>query len=324
MTPLLPESAAMPATTPPLRHLLTLEHLPRDTLEALLDRADALRPAALHGPFELRPLTGRTFVNLFFEPSTRTRCSFELAASRLGATVINFDMANSSARKGESLTDTLHTLEAMGATLFAVRHSVDGAVGTLAEVCSVGTALVNAGDGRQAHPTQGLLDMLSIRQQKGRDFAQLRVALVGDVRHSRVARSDLHALRTLGTGEIRVGAPAALLPDPDLLQGCRVCTSLDEAIADADVVMTLRLQRERMDEGLVSSLEAYFREWGVSQERLALAQPDAIVMHPGPMNRGVEIADAVADGPQSVIRAQVSNGVAVRMAVLEMLAANAA
>jgi aspartate carbamoyltransferase catalytic subunit len=324
MTPPPTESAARPAATPPLRHLLTLAHLPAATLQALLDRAEVLRPMALHGPFDMRPLHGRTFVNLFFEPSTRTRCSFELAASRLGATVVNFDMANSSARKGESLTDTLHTLEAMGATLFAVRHSVDGAVGTLAEVCAVGTALINAGDGRQAHPTQGLLDMLTIRQHKGSDFSGLRVAVIGDVRHSRVARSDLHALRTLGAGEIRVGAPAALLPEPDLLQDCRVCTTLEEAIADADVVMTLRLQRERMDEGLVSSLEAYFREWGITQERLALADPDAIVMHPGPMNRGVEIADAVADGPQSVIRAQVSNGVAVRMAVLEALAANLA
>jgi aspartate carbamoyltransferase catalytic subunit len=311
-------------TRPPLRHLLSLEHLPRATLEALLERADALRPTALHGPFEASPLAGRTFVNLFFEPSTRTRCSFELAAGRLGARVVNFDMANSSARKGETLADTLHTLEAMGATLFAVRHSVDGAVAALAEVCAVGTALVNAGDGRHAHPTQGLLDMLTIRQHKGADFSRLRVALVGDIRHSRVARSDLHALRALGVADIRIAAPAALLPAADELQQCRQCDSLDEALADADVVMTLRLQRERMDEGLVASLEAYFRDWGISPERLALAAPDAIVMHPGPMNRGVEIADAVADGAQSVIRAQVSNGVAVRMAVLEMLAANAA
>ena len=314
----------MKPNEPPLRHLLTLEHLPRATIEALLERADALRPQALHGPFAAQPLAGRTFVNLFFEPSTRTRCSFELAAGRLGARVVNFDMASSSARKGETLVDTLHTLEAMGATLFAVRHSVDGAVGALAEACAVGTALVNAGDGRHAHPTQGLLDMLTIRQHKGSDFSRLRIALVGDIRHSRVARSDLHGLRTLGAGEIRVAAPPALLPDGAELHGCRVCATLDEALADADVVMTLRLQRERMDEGLVASLEAYFRDWGIGQERLALAAPDAIVMHPGPMNRGVEIADAVADGAQSVIRAQVSNGVAVRMAVLEMLAANAA
>ncbi len=303
-----------------LRHLLTLQDLPRSTLEAMLDRAAVLRTTALHGPFEHRPLAGRTMVNLFFEPSTRTRCSFELAGARLGATVVNFDMANSSSRKGETLADTLHTLEAMGATLFAVRHSVDGAVATLAEVCGPTTGLINAGDGRSAHPTQGLLDMLTIRQHKGCDFSALKIAIVGDIRHSRVARSDLHALQTLGTGEIRVAAPTALLPEPALLHGCRICGSVDEAVADADVVMTLRLQRERMDEGLVASLEAYFRDWGISEERLAQAAPDAIVMHPGPMNRGVEISDAVADGPQSVIREQVSNGVAVRMAVLETLA----
>jgi aspartate carbamoyltransferase catalytic subunit len=312
-------SEPAPTALPALHHLLSLEHLPRETLEALLERAAALRRTALHGPFDSQPLAGRTMVNLFFEPSTRTRCSFELAGRRLGATVVNFDMANSSARKGETLADTLHTLEAMGATLFAVRHAVDGAVAALAEVCAPGTRLVNAGDGRAAHPTQGLLDMLTIRQHKGDDFSRLRVALLGDIRHSRVARSDLHALRTLGTGEICVAAPPALLPDASELRGCRVCDSLDEALHGADVVMTLRLQRERMDEGLVASLEAYFRDWGVSPERLARAAPDAIVMHPGPMNRGVEIADAVADGPQSVIREQVSNGVAVRMAVLEML-----
>jgi len=307
-------------TDAPLRHLLSLQDLPRESLERLLDRAAVLRATALHGPFEHRPLTGRTLVNLFFEPSTRTRCSFELAGHRLGATVINFDMASSSSRKGETLTDTLHTLEAMGATLFVVRHSVDGAVATLAEVCAPTSALVNAGDGRSAHPTQGLLDMLTIRQHKGSNFSRLKVAMIGDIRHSRVARSDLQALRTLGAGEIRVAAPPSLLPDAELLQGCTICGSADEALAGADVVMTLRLQRERMDEGLVASLEAYFRDWGIGPERLALAAPDAIVMHPGPMNRGVEIADAVADGGQSVIREQVSNGVAVRMAVLEELA----
>jgi aspartate carbamoyltransferase catalytic subunit len=312
-----------PSDPAALRHLLSLEHLPRTTLEQLLTRAEQMRAHALHGPFEHRPLAGRTMVNLFFEPSTRTRCSFELAGSRLGATVINFDLASSSSRKGETLADTLHTLEAMGATLFAVRHSLDGAVAALGDVCAAGTALVNAGDGRNAHPTQGLLDMLTIRQHKGADFSALRVAMIGDIRHSRVARSDLQALRTLGTGQIRVAAPAALLPDADQLAGCRLCASVDEALADADVVMTLRLQRERMDEGLVPSLEAYFRDWGISPERLALAAADAIVMHPGPMNRGVEIADAVADGVQSLIRQQVSNGVAVRMAVLESLAANA-
>jgi len=305
-----------------LRHLLTLDGLPRVTLEHLLQRAAIWRHTALHGPFDATPLRGRTVVNLFFEPSTRTRSSFELAASRLGATVLNFDMASSSTRKGETLADTLYTLEAMGVTLFVVRHAADGAVAALAEVCAPTSSLINAGDGRSAHPTQGLLDMLTIRQHKGDDFSRLKIAIVGDVRHSRVARSDLHALRTLGCGEIRLAAPPALLPDAAISAGCRICATADEALDGADVVMTLRLQRERMEEGLVASLEAYFRDWGITPERLRLARPDAIVMHPGPMNRGVEIADAVADGPQSVIRAQVSNGVAVRMAVLEALAGN--
>ncbi|MCB1554563.1 MAG: aspartate carbamoyltransferase catalytic subunit [Xanthomonadales bacterium] len=306
-----------------MKHLLSLEDLPRTGIESLLGRADGWRKTALSGQQPRQPLTGRTVVNLFFEPSTRTRSSFELAAKRLGATVLNFDMASSSARKGETLADTLYTLEAMGGEIFVVRHAVDGVVAGLAEVCADGTRLINAGDGRSAHPTQGLLDMLTIRQRKGRDFSGLSVAIIGDVRHSRVARSDLHALRALDTGEIRVAAPPALLPDASELSGCLVCEDADSAVRGADVVMTLRLQRERMEDGLVASLEAYFRDWGITPERLALARPDAIVMHPGPMNRGVEISDAVADGPQSVIRDQVSNGVAVRMAVLEALVAAA-
>ncbi len=305
---------------PPLRHLLSLSDLSRAQLDGLLRRAQALRAVALGAPLPDAPLAGRTVVNLFFEPSTRTRSSFELAGKRLGATVLNFDMANSSTRKGETLADTLYTLEAMGADIFVVRHGTDGVVAQLASICAARSRLVNAGDGRSHHPTQGLLDMLTIRQHKGADFSTLRVALIGDIRHSRVARSDLRALRVLGCGEIRVAAPESLLPEAEVLEGCRRCASADEAVEGADVVMTLRLQRERMEEGLVSSLEAYFHDWGITPERLSLAQPDAIVMHPGPMNRGVEIADTVADGPQSVIREQVSNGVAVRMAVLEALA----
>lgn len=309
----------MPAALP-LRHLIRIDDLDRAGLEALLDRADTLLPRALGGsPGGEQPLAGKTVVNLFFEPSTRTRSSFELAARRLGATVLNFDMASSSTRKGETLTDTLFTLEAMGAEIFVIRHASDGVVAQLAAVCAPRSHLVNAGDGRSQHPTQGLLDMLTIRQHKGRDFGALTVAIVGDLRHSRVARSDLHALRLLGAGTIRVAAPEVLLPEPEVTRGCVVCRSIEEAVRGADVVMTLRLQRERMEEGLVSSAESYFRDWGLTPERLALARPDAIVMHPGPMNRGVEIADAVADGPQSVIRQQVSNGVAVRMAVLEAL-----
>jgi aspartate carbamoyltransferase catalytic subunit len=299
----------------PLRHLLTLEHLPRATLERLLARAEALRPLAL-GAGAREALRGRTVVNLFFEPSTRTRSSFQLAALRLGADVLNFEVALSSARKGESNVDTLRNLEAMGATLFVVRHSDSLAVRELAAHAGPATAIVNAGDGRNAHPTQGLLDMLTIRQHKGEDFSRLAVAIVGDLRHSRVARSDLHALRTLGAGEIRVAGPASLLPETAELAGTRACATLDEALEGADVVMMLRLQRERMEEGLVPSLESYHAAWGLTAARLARARPDAIVMHPGPMNRGVEIDDAVADGPRSVILQQVANGVAVRMAVL--------
>ena len=301
-----------------LRHLLTLEDLPRAQLEILLARAAELRPVALGGGLDA--LRGHTVANLFFEPSTRTRSSFQLAARRLGAEVLNFEVAQSSARKGESLLDTLRNLEAMGADLFVVRHPESRAVAELAIQAGPGTAIVNAGDGRNAHPTQGLLDMLTIRQHKGEDFSRLTVAIVGDVRHSRVARSDLHALRTLGAGEIRVAAPPSLLPEARELAGARVFDSLDAALEGADVVMMLRLQRERMEEGLVPSLEAYHAEWGLSRARLVRAKPDAIVMHPGPMNRGVEIDDAVADGPQSVILQQVSNGVAVRMAVLAQLA----
>nr|WP_225444469.1 aspartate carbamoyltransferase catalytic subunit [Pseudomarimonas arenosa] len=307
-----------------IRHLLTLDRLNAEQLNSLLDQAEALSPQALGAPLSPPRLADKTVVNLFFEPSTRTRSSFELAAKRLGATVLNFDMANSSTRKGETLADTLYTLEAMGGDIFVVRHSGDGVVAQLAEICAPRTCLVNAGDGKSAHPTQGLLDMLTIRQHKGRDFSGLKVAIIGDIRHSRVARSDLHALRILGAGEVRLAAPESLLPNADVMQGFRVVDSADAAIEGVDVVMTLRLQRERMEDGLVSSMEAYFRDWGITPERLALAKPDAIVMHPGPMNRGVEIADAVADGPQSVIRQQVSNGVAARMAVLSALHAESA
>ncbi len=308
--------------TTPLRHLLALDILSRTTIEALLDRAQVLRPIALSGDPALRPLTGRTLANLFFETSTRTRCSFQLAAARLGAEVLNVDMATSSVRKGESMADTLATLEAMGVTLFSIRHSLDGVVAELASVCAPTTHLINAGDGRSHHPTQGLLDMLTIRQHKGLDFSRLKVAILGDIKHSRVARSDLHALRALGTGEIALAAPTALLPDAATALDCAIHASADDAVRNADVIITLRLQRERMEEGLVPSLETFYSDWGLSPQRLRLARKDAIVMHPGPMNRGVEIADEVADGAQSVIREQVSNGVAVRMAVLECLGAS--
>ncbi|MGV8930858.1 MAG: aspartate carbamoyltransferase [Luteimonas sp.] len=320
-----------------LRHLLTLEDLPRATLVALLDRAQGFVDADRDD----RALAGTAICTLFFEPSTRTRLSFQRAGQRLGADVLNFDASTSSTTKGETALDTLKNIEAMGVRGFVVRHSADGAVAELAAAANPGTALLNAGDGRCAHPTQGLLDMLTLRQAKGADFSRLKVLIVGDVRHSRVARSDLHALRTLGAGdgrsiegssnkgssieassiEIRVCGPRSLLPDDGLLAGCQVTQDFDAALEGVDAVMMLRLQRERMVEGLVSSLDDYHRDYGLSEKRLRRAAADAVVLHPGPMNRGVEIDDAVADGPQSLILKQVNNGVATRMAVLETLLA---
>ncbi|RPE81005.1 aspartate carbamoyltransferase catalytic subunit [Vulcaniibacterium tengchongense] len=298
-----------------LPHLLTLEGLPRATLDALLIRAQSFAD----GHYDRRALDAVAVCTLFFEPSTRTRMSFSLAAQRLGADVLNFDASTSSTRKGETALDTFKNLEAMGVRGFVVRHSQDGAVAALAGHANPGTVLVNAGDGRSAHPTQGLLDMLTLRQAKGADFSRLTVLIVGDVKHSRVARSDLHALRALGAGTVRVCGPAALLPGEDVLRGCEVSHDLDAALEGVDAVMMLRLQRERMEEGLVGSLEDYHRGYGLTAARLRRAAPDAVVMHPGPINRGVEITDEVADGPQSLILRQVANGVAVRMAVLEAL-----
>lgn len=304
-----------------LRHLLTLDGLSRAALEALLDRAQAFAESSDDAAATRRRLAGIAVCTLFFEASTRTRLSFQLAAQRLGADVLGFDASTSSTTKGETALDTLRTIEAMGVRGFVVRHSGDGAVDALAAAAAPGTALLNAGAGRRSHPTQGLLDMLTLRQHKGRDFGALTVAIVGDIKHSRVARSDLHALRTLGIGEVRACGPASLLPGDGTLDGVRVLPTLDEALDGVDAVFMLRLQRERMEEGLVPSLEGYHRDWGLTEARLARAKPDAIVLHPGPMNRGVEIDDAVADGPQSVILRQVGNGVAVRMAVLEALLA---
>lgn len=302
-----------------LQHLLTLDGLSAATITRLLDAAEELCPHA-HGGTTLRStLAGRTVCTLFFEPSTRTRSSFQLAATRLGADTLGFDVMASSAKKGETALDTMRNLEAMGVDCFIVRHADNGAVAALAAGARATTHFINAGDGRSAHPTQGLLDMLTLRQRKGADFSKLKIAIVGDVRHSRVARSDIHALHALGAGEIRVCGPAALLPDDETLAGCRVLHDLDRALEGVDAVMMLRLQRERMQEGLVDSLEQYFQQFGLTPARLRGAKPDAIVMHPGPMNRGVEISDDVADGVQSVILDQVANGVAVRMAVMREL-----
>ncbi|MEO8160453.1 MAG: aspartate carbamoyltransferase catalytic subunit [Arenimonas sp.] len=305
-----------------LRHLLTLEGLPASTLTALLDAADGFGAGARGGDALRARLAGRTVCTLFFEPSTRTRSSFQLAATRLGADTLVFDVSASSTSKGETALDTMRTLEAMGVDCFVVRHADNGAVAALAAGALPATAFVNAGDGRSAHPTQGLLDMLTIRRHKGADFSKLSVAMVGDIRHSRVARSDLQALRILGVRDIRVCGPQGLLPDANELQDCRVEPTLAAAIDGADVVMMLRLQRERMEEGLVPSLSGYYSEYGLNPQNLRLAARDAIVLHPGPMNRGVEIAGEVADGPQSVILEQVGNGVAVRMAVLEAVLAS--
>lgn len=300
-----------------MSHLLTLDGMSREELINLLDRAQSHIDNATDAPV----LRGVSVCTLFFEPSTRTRVSFQLAALRLGAHALNFDVSTSSARKGETALDTLRNLEAMGVRGFVVRHPDDGAVALLASRAGNRSALVNAGDGRSAHPTQGLLDMLTLRQAKGDDFAAMKVAIVGDVRHSRVARSDLAALRTLGVRDIRVCAPASLLPDADVLAGCRVEADLDRALAGVDAVMTLRLQRERMEEGLVDSIDEYHHDYGITAARMRHAAADAVVMHPGPINRGVEITDEVADGAQSVILRQVANGVAVRMAVLEQVLA---
>lgn len=300
-----------------LPHLISLADLDIDRLNGLLQRAQVLRPQALGGTGLRASLRGKTVCTLFFEPSTRTRSSFQLAATRLGADVLAFDAGTSSGSKGETAVDTMRNLEAMGVDCFVVRTAVDGELSQLIAAAKPETRFINAGDGRSNHPTQGLLDMLTIRQCKGSDFSSLSITLCGDILHSRVARSALHALRTLGCRDVRVCGPDSLMPADNTLDGCTRFVSFDEALTGADAVMMLRLQRERMEQGLVGSLETYFSDFGLDSRRLALAKPDAIVMHPGPMNRGVEISDAVADGPQSVIMEQVSNGVAVRMAVLQ-------
>jgi aspartate carbamoyltransferase catalytic subunit len=301
-----------------LRHLITLDGLTRAQVTDLLDAAQSLRITAERPVNKLPILRGRTVVNLFFEPSTRTRTSFELAATRLSADVVNFDVAASSTKKGETLLDTLRTLEAMRCDLFVVRHMQNGTPEFLARNAAPGVVIVNGGDGNHAHPTQGLLDAFTIRRHKP-DFSNLTVTIVGDILHSRVARSDIHALKLLGTGEIRLAGPPALMPaDADAL-GCTIKRSIEDAVRGADVVIMLRLQKERMQAALIDSDADYARVWGLDDARLALARPDAIVMHPGPINRGVEITDAVADGRQSVIFEQVGNGVAVRMAVMARL-----
>lgn len=301
-----------------LRHLLHISGLSRAHLIEILDTAESLRSAAEMRVRKLPLLRGKTVVNLFFEPSTRTRTSFELAAERLSADVVNMDIGASSAVKGESLLDTLHTLEAMHCDLFVVRHQWSGAARFFADQVGPGVSVLNGGDGSHAHPTQAMLDLFTLRRHRP-DLENLRVVIVGDLMHSRVARSEIVALRTLGVGEVVGCAPPTLLPEHLEELGVRCVTDLDRAIRGADAVVMLRLQRERMAGPYLPSPGEYYRRYGLTRERLAMAAPGCLVMHPGPMNRGVEIESAVADGPQSVILEQVKNGVAVRMAVMAIV-----
>ncbi|QDF98850.1 aspartate carbamoyltransferase [Azoarcus sp. DD4] len=308
-----------------LQHLLTLDGLPRDIITAILDTAAPFTEVAEREVKKLPLLRGKSVFNLFFENSTRTRTTFEIAAKRLSADVVNLNIATSSSNKGESLLDTVDNLCAMQADMFVVRHAASGAPFLIAQhLQATGRDhihVVNAGDGRHAHPTQGLLDMYTIRHYK-RDFSGLVVAIVGDVLHSRVARSQIAALTTLGVPEVRVIGPKTLLPTEVDRMGVRVFHDMREGLKDVDVVMMLRLQNERMNGALLPTPQEYYKIWGLTAEKLALARPDAIVMHPGPMNRGVEIDSAVADGAQAVILPQVTFGIAVRMAVMSMLASH--
>ena len=304
-----------------LIHLLSIEGLPAAVLQHILDTAGTFLSVNERDVKKVPLLRGKSVFNLFFENSTRTRTTFEIAAKRLSADVINLDIARSSTAKGESLLDTIANLSAMHADMFVVRHSESGAPYLIAQHCAPHVHVVNAGDGRHSHPTQGLLDMYTIRHYK-KDFTQLTVAIVGDIVHSRVARSDIHALTTLGAPEIRAVGPKTLVPEDLKEMGVRVCHDMAEGMRGADVIIMLRLQNERMNGGLLPSAQEYFKSYGLTPERLALAKPDAIVMHPGPINRGVEIDSAVADGTQSVILPQVTFGIAVRMAVMSIVAGN--
>ncbi len=306
-----------------LVHLLSTEGLPRAVIHQILDTAGTFLSVNDREVKKVPLLRGKSVFNLFFENSTRTRTTFEIAAKRLSADVINLDIARSSTAKGETLLDTVANLSAMHADMFVVRHSESGAPYLIAQHCAPHVHVVNAGDGRHAHPTQGLLDMYTIRHYK-KDFTQLTVAIVGDIVHSRVARSDIHALNILGVPEIRAVGPKTLVPDDLKDMGVRVCHDMAEGMRDADVIIMLRLQNERMSGAMLPSAGEYFKSFGLTPEKLALAKPDAIVMHPGPINRGVEISSSVADGQHSVILPQVTFGIAVRMAVMSILAGNEA
>ena len=304
-----------------LRHLITLDGLSREEIVALLDLAQFY----VRTPGDLaardQTLAGHTVANLFFEPSTRTRVSFELAARRLGADVVNLDMQSSSRVKGETVLDTIYTLQAMQADILVMRDSEPGLPSYVSRYVAPHVCILNAGEAHLSHPTQGLLDALTVRQAKG-DFSKLKILIAGDISHSRVARSAWHAFTTLGVEELRIAAPEDLMPGKGEFPGTTRFTDIDRAIAGVDVVMALRIQRERMSGTQIPDEFSYHRTFGITAERMAKAADGAIVMHPGPMNRDVEIASDVADGPQSVIQQQVTNGVAVRMAVLATIARN--
>lgn len=301
-----------------LKHLLTLDGLPPAILTRILDTAESFIDVGEREVKKVPLLRGKAIFNLFFEPSTRTRTTFEIAAKRLSADVVNLNIAASAQSKGETVLDTVSNLTAMHADMFIVRHAQSGAAHFIAQHVEPHISVVNAGDGRHAHPTQGLLDMFTIRRYKGA-FHNLRVAIVGDILHSRVARSQIHALTSLGVPEVRVIAPRTLLPAGVEQMGVHVFHDMKKGLKDVDVIIMLRLQNERMKGALLPSAQEYFKQYGLTPEKLALAKPDAIVMHPGPMNRGVEIDSEVADGPQSVILPQVTYGIAVRMAVMSLL-----
>ena len=301
-----------------LRHFLSIDGLNRDLLHQILDTAAGFAGIGGRAVKKVPLLRGKTIINLFFEPSTRTRTTFELAAMRLSADVLNIDVQVSSTTKGESLLDTLRNLQAMHCDMFVVRHHSSGAAHFIARNVERNVSVINGGDGRHAHPTQAMLDMFTIAHHK-KTFEDLSVAIVGDISHSRVARSQISALKILGVKDIRAVGPKTLLPSALEAVGVRTYTDLTEGIRDVDVVIMLRLQRERMSGPVLPSSHEYFQVWGLTAERLQAAKPDAIVMHPGPLNRGVEISSDVADGGRSVILQQVSFGIAVRMAVMSIV-----
>ena len=300
-----------------LRHLLTLKGLDHATLSNLLDEAQRFISPLGSAAVRNSSLAGRTVANLFFEPSTRTRASFDLAAKRLGADVLNLDVNTSSRKKGESILDTIYTLQAMQVDVMVIRDASAGVPAFIAQNVGDHISILNAGESDRSHPTQGLLDLLTIQQRLG-DFADLTVTIVGDIAHSRVARSTVQGLHTLGAGEIRLVSPPGLAPDASEMPYAKIIDNLDDGLRDTNVVMALRIQRERIaDLDGIPNVDDYYANFGITQKRLERAASNVIVMHPGPMNRGIEIESTLADSPSSAITQQVTNGVAVRMAVLE-------